>query len=192
MYFHCNGVNATWNSYQETDICGFKVLEWDSSATAQKWLGGIQIPADRNVKLTLGDVSVESVRLEEGAALTIGAARESAAVVIDAATAKPGASLSAEEGVEVTVGGLELLGDTPYALLVDGKVAFAESAVVTIPAAWKQASAPFAIMKSVSGTPSKPLSVALDNGRVLDVRQVFIVDNEVRVNLHLGTCIVVR
>ena len=192
MYFHCNGVNATWNCYQETDICGFKVLEWNSSATDQKWQGGIRVPVDQDVKLSLGDVSIESVLLEEKAKLTIGAARESAAVVIDAATAKPGSSLSAEEGVEVTVGGLELLGDTPYALPVDGKVAFAESAVVTIPAAWKQASAPFAIMKSVSGTLSKPLSVALDNGRVLDVRQVFIVDDEVRVNPHLGTSIVVR
>ena len=195
MYFHCGGANGTsdsWKCYLETDVCGFKVLEWNSSATDQKWQGGIRVPVDQDVKLSLGDVSIESVLLEEKAKLTIDAARETASVVIGSATVKPGASLSADEGVEVEVGGLSLLGAAPYALPVGGKVAFAESSSVTIPASWKRSLAPFAIMTFGSEVPTKPLSVVLDDGKVLDSRQVFIVDNEVRVNLHLGTCIVVR
>jgi hypothetical protein len=195
MYFHCGGVNsdhATWKCYLETDISGFKVFEWDGSAIALKWQGEIKIPEEQNTTLALGNANVESLQLEKGSKFTLNAARENATVFFDCVTVKSEALLSVDERVKVVIGGLELHGDIPYPLSVSGNVSFGKSAVLSIPAAWRQVSVPFAIMKFTDGIASIPPTVVLDDGKVLGIRQVYIVDNEVRVNLHPGTCIVVR
>lgn len=195
MYFHCGGVNndsESWKCYLETDVCGFRVYEWDHAAGVQKWNGRIQVPENQETTAALGDVNVESVELETGATIRFSAARESASVAVESVVVKPGTSLFADEGVEVTLARLALRGDNPYALTVGARVAFAEPAVVTIPAAWMRDAASFAILSWSAGTPSKPLTVVLDNGKVLDSRQIFTIGNEVRVNQHLGTCLIVR
>jgi hypothetical protein len=130
--------------------------------------------------------------MESNASLAIDAAHGSACVSIDAVAVKSGASLSAGEGVAVSIGALDMSGDVPYALTIDGNVLLAESATVTIPAAWKASQEPFAIMSFSSGTLPKSPVVVLDNGKRLASRQVFVAGNEVRVNLHLGTCVVIR
>jgi hypothetical protein len=192
MYFHCNGANATWNCFQETDVCGFKVLEWDDSVSAQRWNGTIHVAQNKSSDLALGDVDIESVQMESNASLAIDAAHGSAYVSIDAVAVKSGASLSAGEGVAVSIGALDMSGESPYALTIGGNVLLAESATVTIPAAWKASREPFAIMSFSSGTSPKSPVVVLDNGKRLASRQVFVAGNEVRVNLHLGTCVVIR
>ena len=195
MYFHCggaNGSNPNWKCYLETVVSGFKVLEWNDSADAQKWKGSVQVPQNQSTCLALGDVGIESVQMEPNASLAIDAAHESACVSIDAVAVKSGASLSAGEGVAVSIGALDMSGESPYALTIGGNVTLAESATVTIPAAWKAFQEPLAIMSFSSGTSPKSPVVVLDNGKRLASRQVFVAGNEVRVNLHLGTCVVIR
>ena len=195
MYFHCggaNGGNLNWKCYLETVVSGFKVLEWDGSVSAQRWNGTIHVAQNKSSDLALGDVDIESVQMESNASLAIDAAHESACVSIDAVAVKSGASLSAGEGVAVSIDALDMSGDVPYAFTIDGNVLLAESATVTIPAAWKAFQEPLAIMSFSSGTLPKSLNVVLDNGKRLAPRQVFVAGNEVRVNLHLGTCVMIR
>ena len=195
MYFHCggaNGGNPKWKCYLETDICGFKVLEWNGATPAQKWNGGIWVAENKTATLSLGNVNMESVQMEQGSSLKLNAARNGAAVSIGKATVGSGASITAEEGMEVELGGLELIGNEPYTLQIAGDVSFSDSAVVTIPSAWKSSLAPITIMNFTDGAVPEGLTVVLDDGKVLSSRQVLVSGGTLRVNLHLGTCITIR
>ena len=94
--------------------------------------------------------------------------------------------------MEVELGGLEMLGNEPYTLQIAGDVSFSDSAVVTIPSAWKSSLAPITVMNFTDGAAPEGLTVVLDNGKVLSSRQVLVSGGVLRVNLHPGTCITIR
>ena len=195
MYFHCGGANNDnpgWKCYLETDICGFKVLEWDAATPTQKWNGGIRVAENKTATLSLGNVNMESVHMEQGSSLKLNAARNGAAVSVSKATVGSGTSIAAEEGMEVELGGLEMLGNEPYVLQIAGDVSFSDSAVVTIPSAWKSSLAPITVMNFTDGAAPEGLTVVLDNGKVLSSRQVLVSGGVLRVNLHPGTCITIH
>ena len=186
MYPHCCGATAS-GSYIRTDLANFRAYEWNDATPAPEWNGGIRVPTGGTCNLAVDDMSLANVSLGAGSSLTIAPTNSTANVAIGNLVTSGLATMTVSAGASATVGGIVLTGETPHGVSVNGGLSFASGAKIVLPAVWKSAASPFALVNVTSGTLPSGIDVELDNGRAVDSRCLYLSSNGRSLNVNFRT-----